>query len=168
VGLGLIEFIVAIVVSGIVLASIAIIFARSWQTQEEVVSVTQATDEGQLLGSMIERAVRNGLAVRVYEEAGAQVLEVQSFIAGETLCQGFAVGSEVALASSTGTLGSPGLWKKWQPAITLVAGESDFSYADGIVSYALVIRTESAPVRIVGDVSTRSDQLTGGLSCWSS
>jgi prepilin-type N-terminal cleavage/methylation domain-containing protein len=166
-GLGLIELIVAVVVSGIVLASIAIIFARSWQTQEEVLSVTQATDRGQLLGSMIERAVRNALAVRVYEEAGAQVLEVESYLAGETLCQGFSVDSEVAITSSPGMLESSGSWNRWQPVITLEEG-SGFSYIDGVVSYALVMKTESAPVHIVGDVATRSDQLTGGLSCWSS
>ena len=61
-GLGLIELIVALLVSTIVLIAVATILVNSWLTQQDVTSTTQATTRGQLIGQSIERAMRNAVA----------------------------------------------------------------------------------------------------------
>src|SRR6186713_108319 len=58
-GLGLIELIVALLVSSVVLIAVATILVNSWLTQQDVTSTTEATTRGQLIGQNIERAMRN-------------------------------------------------------------------------------------------------------------
>lgn len=168
-GLGLIELIVAIIVSGIVLAGIAAIFARSLQTQEEVVSVSEATTRGQLVASSIERAVRNGLYVQVSD--GGTVLRVSTSLTGALKCQGFRVTSDAGgaahFSASATTLGTSDTWPEWQPGVVAQTGTPFFDEpSPGVIRYRFQLETDSAPVRFAGEVSPRSIQEGDSDSCW--
>ncbi len=67
--------------------AIATIFVNSWRTQEQVTSVTQATNRGQVVGSTIERAMRNALYFDVTESG--TVLRVRTSLDGEPEVSGF-------------------------------------------------------------------------------
>lgn len=173
-GLGLIELIVAIVVSGIVMAAIVTIFFNSWKAQQDVLSVSEATNRGQLVGSAIEKAVRN--AVDMQFDASTGVLKVQTSLAAE--CQGFFVGlnpetpadetpvTTVLTAASGGALTEPENWNVWDPALTLRASESSLARSGTKVSYVFVIETESAPVRIDGGATQRTITGSEDNPCW--
>ena len=169
-GLGLIELIVALVVAGIVLAGIGAIFVRSWQTQEEVMSVSEATNRGQLVASAIERAVRNGLYVQVSDSG--TVLRVSTSLSGSLKCQGFRVTSDAGgtarYSMSASTLGTSDTWPEWQPAVMAQPGTPYFEEpSPGVIRYSFQLETESAPVRFAGEVSPRSIQEGDSDSCWS-
>jgi Tfp pilus assembly protein PilW len=169
-GLGLVELIVAIVVSGIVLAGIATIFARSWQTQEQVISVSEATNRGQLVGAAIERAVRNGLFVQVSDDG--RELRVSTSLTGALKCQGFRLSSDLGgvarFSGASAALATSDLWPEWETGI-LPQGATPFFTQSGadVVTYTFQIETESAPVRFAGQVSPRSVQEGTNDSCWS-
>ena len=170
-GLGLIELIVSIVVAGIVFAAIATIFTRSFQTQEQVISVSDATTRGQLVGSAIERAVRNALYVQVSESGG--VLRVSTSLDGSLKCQGFrissAAGGSAQFSSSETGLTDPTTWPEWQTGIE-AQGVTPFfdDSVPGVVSYEFQVGTEAAPVRFRGEVTLRSIQEGSNDSCWTS
>ncbi|QIG40937.1 hypothetical protein G5T42_16865 [Microbacterium sp. 4R-513] len=163
-GLGLIELIVVLVVTGIIMIAIASIFVNSWKTQDQVTSVTGSTNRGQVVGSMIERAVRNSLYLSV--NGAGDELRVRTSLDGTALkCQGFKVASTgVQVATSSTSIGTT--WPAWKPAIKAVGGAPYFTLTNGVLSYSFDIQTESAPVRISGDVAVRSDQETGNGGCW--
>ncbi|TDN93234.1 prepilin-type N-terminal cleavage/methylation domain-containing protein [Microbacterium sp. BK668] len=163
-GLGLIELIVVIVVTGIIMAAIVSIFVNSWKTQDQVTSETGGTNRGQVVGSMIEQAVRNSLYLSV-NSAGDE-LRVRTSLSGSALkCQGFKVASTgVQIATSSTSIGTT--WPAWQPAIKIVGSAPYFTLTNGVLSYSFDVQTESAPVRISGDVAVRSDQETGNGGCW--
>ena len=163
-GLSLIELLVAIVLGGILVTAILSIFINSWRTQDEVTSVTQATNRGQLVGSMIERAVRNSLFIEV-NGAGDELRVRTSFDGTSMKCQGFKIApTGVRLATSSTGIGTT--WPAWQPAIRTTGSTPYFTLTNGVLTYTFDVQTESAPVRISGDVAVRSDQETGNGGCW--
>lgn len=164
-GLSLIELVVAILLSGILSIVIASILANSWQTQEDVVTVTAGTDRGQVLGAAIERAVRNAVAVEVLN--GGTVLRTRTTLDGALACQGFVLtDGEARWSSSTSLLGSSAGWPIWKDGIAQ-RGTTPFfvQELDGTVAYTFDIKTESSPVRFAGEVSPRSLSV-GSSSCW--
>ncbi|WP_251449437.1 hypothetical protein [Microbacterium sp. Marseille-Q6648] len=166
-GVGVIELIVAIVVSGIVLAGVATVFARSWQTQEEVMSVSHATNRGQVVGAAIERAVRNALFIEV-ADAGT-VLRVSTSLGGNLRCQAFQLspGGSARFITSGSALGDSTTWPEWQNGITADGGAEIFNDSlPGRISYRFQIGTESAPVRFAGEISPRSSPAADNGGCW--
>ena len=162
-GFSLIELIVAILVASILLSAVATIFFNSWRTQEEVGSVTDGTNHGQIVGSMIERAVRNAENLTVT----ANELKVWTSFDGTTLeCQGFRISSgTMEVATSTSTL--PVAWPQWSPALVIGGTTPHFSRStEDIVSYAFDIDTEGATVRISGESQPRSVLQSGNGGCW--
>ncbi|WES65699.1 prepilin-type N-terminal cleavage/methylation domain-containing protein [Microbacter sp. GSS18] len=167
-GLGLIELIVAVVVAGIVVAAMATILVNSWRTQEDVTSVTQATNRGQVVSSAIERAVRNALFYQVSD--GGTVLRVSTSLEGSLKCQGFrliADGAAHFTTSATALNATLSTWPDWQDGIRPQGTMPFFDdSAPGTVSYAFEIETDSAPVRFSGEVGPRSVQEGNPDSCW--
>jgi hypothetical protein len=161
VGLSLIELIIYVVIASVLLSAMAMILVNSWRTQENVLSETEATNRGQLVSSIIERAVRNGLAVQV---SGGDTLKVRTSLGGGRQCQGFRLGGGVAtMTMNSGPLGST--WPEWQDDIAVIPGEPLIKSVGSTVTYAFQITTTSAPVRFVGTVSARNP--TGVTSpCW--
>ena len=169
-GLGLIEVFVWFVVGGIVLAGVAAVLARSWQTQDEVISVGEATNRGQVVAAAIERAVRNALYVQVSD--GGSVLRVSTSLPARLKCQGFQVtgdpGGSTRFSTSDSALGAPDTWQDWQPGVSQQAGTPFFEEpSPGVIRYVFQLETESAPVRFVGEISPRSIQEGDNDSCWS-
>lgn len=172
-GLGLVELIIAIVVSGIVVAAMATIFINSWQAQKDVLSVSEATNRGQFVGSAIEKAVRNAVYMDVATGVDGVTLRVRTSLGAE--CQGFFLGdvttadgvvTSVSTISNSGSLlPEASSWPVWEPAIVLDSAESFIARTGNTVSYSLVIETDSAPVRIDGEVAQRTIP-TGGHPCW--
>ena len=166
-GLGLIELIVAIVVGGIVIAAIATILVNSWRTQEQVTTVTQATNRGQVVSSTVERAMRNALYFEVTESG--TVLRVRTSLSGELRCQGFRVTDAAAQFTTDDlALSSPNTaWSMWQAGITKKGTTPYFVQTTaGSLTYTFNITTDASPVAFSGDVIPRSVQETGSDGCW--
>ncbi|MDF2470340.1 MAG: hypothetical protein K0Q61_2712 [Rhodococcus erythropolis] len=169
-GLSLIELIVAIVVSGVVMVGIVMVFVNSWKAQENVLSVSEATNRGQLVGSSIEKAVRNAVYVNAPDSA---TLLIRTSLDDE--CFGFHIGGalnedgEAITTIRTISGGKPlpaiGDWPIWTPELELDTSNSSLTKVGTTVNYVLVIETEAAPVRIQGEVSQRSSPDPGGGSC---
>lgn len=175
-GLGLIELIVAVVVSGIVIIAMGMIFINSWRAQEQVVSTTEATNRGQVVSSMIERAMRNALYSEVRQggavASAGDALYVRTSLAGSLRCQAFQLTEGVSpdfgsvlLATSNGALPAPSPWK------TGIARQGTTAYfqqaAAGTVTYTFQIETDASPVSFTGDIAPRSaDDGKGKDGCW--
>ncbi len=170
-GLGLIEVIVALLVSTIVLIGVGTILINSWLTQQDVTSTTQATNRGQLISSAVERAMRNGIAFQVTGANGSE-LWVWTSLTPAAQCQGFRLtDGHAQMKTSTGALGASADWPEWQDGIrqrTTTSGSpiDFFTEAGRTVSYTFDIRTDSAPVRFGGEASTRYASSGGVNPCW--
>lgn len=184
-GFSLVELIVSIMVSSIILVAVGSLLFNSWRTQEEVTSMTQATNSGQLMGAMIERAIRNAEEIDT-GSASTDVLIVRTCLGSgddppnESLkYQGFAVtadpssGTEHAsrdiirfATSNTPLLADPTSWPEWQPHVH-VTGWDITSPATGVVNYTFEVETDSAPVQITGTVKMRSQSQSLEDGCWS-
>ena len=145
----------------LVLGGLAVILFNSWRTQENIVSETDATNRGQLVSSLIERAVRNGVAVDVPD---GNTLRVHTSLVGEQECQGFSfTGGIASMTMRSGALGT--VWPAWQDGITAISGQPILEQDGGTVTYAFEIATTGAPVRFIGTVAPRNP--TGVSSpCW--
>jgi type II secretory pathway pseudopilin PulG len=167
-GLSLIELIVAIVVTTIILAGIATILANSWMTQQKVVTVSEATNRGQLVGSAIERAMRNALYFEVSE--GGTVLQVRTSLAGDLRCQGFRLtDGRAQMTTSSGALTTPNTtWPEWQSGIAR-RGTADY-FAPSVdmkqLTYAFAIQTEASPVDFGARIALRSEPELESSPCW--
>ncbi|KAF2416374.1 prepilin-type N-terminal cleavage/methylation domain-containing protein [Microbacterium sp. B35-30] len=175
-GLGLIELIVAILVSTIVLAGIATVLINSWLTQNDVLSTSEATNRGQLVSSAIERAVRNATEFKtqdgdtqlwvhtVYDDpTGADPRTCQAFDLGEGKAQMKRAATDLAAAS-------PSVWiddsqQRWVVEVEPADGLPMFQKDGQVLTYTFEIATDSAPVRFQGEVSMRVGG-TGGTPCW--
>lgn len=167
-GLSLIELIVVIVITGIIMGAVVTIFVNSWRTQEEVVSVSEATNRGQLVSSAVERAVRNSVAADVSSAGGGTVLRVKTTLAGGLACQGFFLvdGGSRWMASAGALSATPAAWPEWTDGVVQQGSTPFFLLtAEGVVEYAFDVATESAPVRFNGEVSPRS-LAEGSSPCW--
>ncbi|MBW9108893.1 hypothetical protein [Microbacterium ureisolvens] len=166
-GLSFVELIVSVLVSVIVIVAIATVLANSWQAQEQVTTVTQATNRGQLVSSTIERAMRNALFFEVTESG--TVLRVRTSLSGDKKCQGFRITDAAAQFTwnSVTLTTSNTAWPSWQPGINAQGGTPYFVRTpEGSLSYTFKITTEAAPVAFSGDVAPRSVQETGSGGCW--
>jgi hypothetical protein len=165
-GLSLIELIVYVLLSSIIVLTTAMILINSWNTQENVTSTSDATTRGQSMGAAIERAVRNGLSFDISTDG--TTLRVRTSLPGRLGCQGFLLSTgQARLTQSSAALASPATtWASWQQGIAQ-DGATKFFVADGqTITYTFEIETESAPVRIVGEASTRSTPTGVTSPCW--
>ena len=179
-GLGLIELIVVIVIVGIIFSAIGTILANSWLAQQSVVTVTEATNRGQVIGSSIERAARNAVDARVTNDAdvavatgtSGTVLWVRTSLPGSLRCQGFRIsGEQLQIASSNTALAASSGWSKWKPQVTFEGTGNPFTVdMSDKATYTFSIRTDGAPVDFDGTVAIRSDPLSaadkGTNPCW--
>lgn len=165
-GVSLIELVIYVILSSIILLTTAMILVNSWTTQKEVTSVTEATTRGQSMGSTIERAVRNALAFDISDD-GTE-LRVRTSLPGSQGCQGFQlIPGNARLTQSTTALSTPAsTWTPWQEGIAPDGSTPFFSASGQHVTYTFEIETDSAPVRIVGEVSTRSTPTGVSSPCW--
>ncbi|MGU3643971.1 type II secretion system protein [Microbacterium sp. C23T] len=165
-GLSLIELIIVVILLGILAVTIGTILANSWRAQSDVTTTTAATNRGQLVGQSVERAVRNGVALRVTD--GGSTLWVRTEYAGDKQCQMFWVSSDgglhMASASTGSALPSPPAWATDVTKVSGVAAYFTLS-SSNTVDYAFNIGTDAAPVKISGSVSLRTSPQGGG-SCW--
>lgn len=166
-GISMIELIIVVLITGIILSAVATIFVNSWRAQEDVVSVSDATNRGQLVSAAVERAVRNSIAVDVTSAGGGAVLRVKTTLGGGLACQGFyLVDGGSYWTTSAGALGAtPSDWPEWTDGVEQQGSIPFFALDSGVVDYAFDIATESAPVRFNGEVSPRS-LAEGSSPCW--
>lgn len=165
-GLSLVELIVVVVLLGILAGVIGTIFTNSWRAQNDVTTTTAATNSGQLVGQSVERAVRNGVALRVTD--GGSTLWVRTAYTDSKQCQLFWVASDgglhMASAVTGAALPSPA---SWASHVTKVPGSAAYFTLIGsnTIDYAFNLGTAAAPVNISGSASLRTSP-TGGGSCW--
>lgn len=166
-GLSLIELVVAVLVSTVVVFGLATLLINSWTTQGKVTTVTQATNQGQFVGSTIERAMRNALSFDVTESG--TVLRVRTSLGGQLKCQGFRITSAGAQFVTNATaLPFPNTgWASWQSGMAASGSSPFFSRTSaGALTYSFKITTESSPVTFSATVAPRSVQETGSDGCW--
>lgn len=175
-GLTLIELIVGIVVSTIVLAAVGTIFINSWLTQNDVLSTSEATNRGQLMGSSIEKAMRNALYFEV--KASGSELWVRTTFSDSRHCQAFRVSDGMAETKSDATSVAAGPWGTWLDVadydsfevnvVVPAAGAFTQTPSTGTgtsLDYDFSVDTDSAPVQFSGDVSIRAGEAGNG-GCW--
>lgn len=181
-GMTLIELIVGMVVSLLVLTGIATVLINSFLTQNSVLSTSDATNRGQLVGSAVEKAMRNAVYSTV--TAGGTVLLVETTYdaPGDTRhCQAFRLADKTAqMASSATDMTSPvwGTWleddaaRQWtvlvrQNGTTPFFAQTDPTQPNGGVRYVFDIETDSAPVVFRGEVRPEWQPAAGGdATCW--
>ncbi len=162
-GLSLIELIVAVVISSFLLAGVAMVFINSWNTQEDVMTTTEATARGQLVASTIERAMRNANDYVI--QGGGTILLVRTSLGGSQACQGFDLGAgQARMSVSAGPIASH--WAAWEDGIQVVASAPFFAPASRGITYTFDIGTASAPVRFEGNATARIAPSGGGSPCW--
>ena len=172
-GLSMIELIVVVVLVGIMGIVVATILSNSWQAQGDVTTTTRATNEGQLVGQSIERAVRNGLCM---DAPDSRTLQVHTgYPTGDTrVYQQFWIApdpidsskSALYMANSASTtLPSP---SPWATGVAMVPGSSAYFVLSAdrkSVTYSINLTTDAAPVTISGSASLRAPG--GPTPCWS-
>lgn len=165
-GITLIEVILYVLLSSLILIPVTMILITSVTTQRDVASVTEATSRGQSMGAVIERAVRNGLAVDV--SADGTQLKVRTSLEGSLACQAFLLTDGQARVTQTPTLipADATTWSDWEKGIAR-DGMTPYFVATGTnVVYAFAIATDSAPVRIVGEAAPRTVASGVSAPCW--
>lgn len=165
-GVTLIELIIYVLLTGLVLLTTATILINSWTTQQNVTSVTEATARGQSMSSTIERAIRNALSFAISSDG--TTLRVRTSLSGSLECQGFQLlpTGQARLTQSPSALPASSTWTPWHEGVAQ-DGLIKFFAADGQdVTYTFEIATDSAPVRFVGVVSTRSTPTGVTAPCW--
>ena len=170
-GLGLVELIVALLVSAIVVVASATILVNSWLTQEDVTSTSRATTRGQLMGSAIERAIRNAKDFVVAPGDGdATELRVWTSLGGDMICQGFQLTAGSArMTSGSGVLAAVSTWPEWQRGVEKQDETPFFKRSGNVLTYSFAMETDSAPVPISGQAKMRTIHVysTGETSpCW--
>lgn len=168
-GLSLIELVVALLVSTIVLIGAATILANSWRTQGDVTSTTEATTRGQLMGSTIERAMRNAKDFIVSpSDDNATELRVWTSLGGNKTCQAFQLATgEARIASSAGTLPDVSTWGDWELGVQQQGTTPFLQRTGNTVTYTFQLETDSAPVPISGQAKMRTIHDPGETSpCW--
>lgn len=165
-GLSLVELIVYIVIAGILAGSITMIFVNTWKAEQSVASQTQATTRGQLIGSEIEKAVRNAVDVQVSTDATGSTLMVSTALSGSQHCQAFSFlgGNARMTLSSSAITTTADTWPLWQSGVIQSGSTPFFSQVGNTVSYVFSLGSSSAPVLFSGQVAQRSAQ--GESTCW--
>ncbi|MRH30188.1 hypothetical protein GH740_12850 [Microbacterium sp. SYP-A9085] len=164
-GITLVELIIGMFISTIIAGMTAMILINSWQTQEEVTSVSQSTNTGQLVASVIERAVRNADYIDV--SADQSTLLVQTSLGGSLTCQGFHLTtSNLLMAIRSTPLGDPTLWPSWKDGVQPQGATPFLTRTGNTVSYAFDMTTQSAPVHFTGRAALRSVSTGQVRSCW--
>lgn len=165
-GLSLVELIVYVLVASIIVIASGAILINSWTTQRNVTTVTEATTRGQVMGSTIERAMRNALDFDV--TAGGTELRVRTSLQGTLACQAFQLSSGQS-RMSVRSAGLPALasnWTPWQQGVAQDGSTPFFSAIGDTVTYTFKIQTNSTPVRISGQASPRSTATGVSTPCW--
>lgn len=164
-GITLIELIIYVLVSSTLLLATALMLINSVNAQRDVLSTSEATARGQAMGATIERAVRNAVAFEVATDAAGSTLRVRTTLSGSLTCQGFTFsGGDVRMRLSASALMDPSGWTTWESAVTRSGADAFFRPEDSAVAYAFEIETDSAPVRIAGEVATRINATAGVLA----
>jgi type II secretory pathway pseudopilin PulG len=174
-GVTLIELIVYVTLVALLSGVMTMILVNTWRTQEDVVTLTDATNKGQVMSSAIERAVRNGLEYDIAN--GGNTLRVRTSLTGSLACQGFHLvdGQPARFTTSSGALAAdPDQWPEWVTAVDaeVLSGGVVVPFftlpvgASSTVGFTFLIPTESAPVRFDGEVATRSVPTGGSSPCW--
>lgn len=168
-GLSLIELLIALLVSVIVVVAAATILVNSWLTQEDVTSTTEATTRGQVMGSAIERAMRNAKDFTVSpSDADGTELRVWTSLGGDLTCQAFQLATgEARIVTRSGTLPAVTSWGNWQVGVGKQGATPYFQRSGSTVTYSFELATDSAPVPISGQAKMRTIHDPGEVSpCW--
>ena len=174
-GISLIELIIVILIVALLGGVVTMILVNSWTTQRQVNSTTVATNEGQVVATAVERAVRNAQDTRVN---GSSTLIVWTTGAGAKTCQAFRFAAADASDATKGSAafmtagsGSPS-WTTppWSgPTIRQDVSPSPtyFTKDGSVITYSFQIRTDASPVVFRGEVAARNTGTAPGVSpCW--
>lgn len=168
-GVSLIELIIYVLLASILLGAMAMILVNSWNTQRDVQTTSEATNNGQLVGQSIERALRNAQVFDV--SADGTMLRVDTRLGGLRRCQAFWInGGSAYMTSSESTLPAAVVSAWPTPWLTGVVQNGTTRYFDqnGLdVTFTFDVTTESAPVRFQGKAAMRTPATGGTTPCWS-
>jgi len=189
-GLSLIELIIYILVLAVITSGLAVMFANMWKTQIMVDAQTQATNNGQLVTSEVERAMRNATGFQVTD--GGSTLLVETSLPGSRQCEAFHVGEPdasyptgalqlVVSAPAAPAATSGYAWQKGISAHTDAGFTAFFTGVDAsgaaavaapkgvhysFAATAPAASTASGPVIFSGTAFPRNSTLGGTATCW--
>ncbi|KQP71017.1 hypothetical protein ASF40_04130 [Microbacterium sp. Leaf288] len=185
-GMGLIELVIAAIISLIVLGGIATILVNSWLTQSDVLSTSEATNRGQLVSSTLEKAMRNAVYFEIHG-GGSEVwvrttfdkdLNGDGVVDDELHCQAFHIANGVAEMKSDNLDVASAAWSTWLDVTDYGAfvvnvqapsvgafRQTPTTGAGTTLFYSFSVATDSAPVKFAGEVSIRAGEAGDG-GCW--
>lgn len=168
-GLSLIELVVYMLLATILLVTMAMILANSWNAQNDVQTTNSATNRGQLIGQNIERAMRNAIAFDVSPDGS--MLRVHTTLGGVRECQAFwMTGGAAYMTNSSAAL--PGAvtiaWPRpWQPTGVIQNGTTKFFAQTNVtVTYTFDMLTDASPVRFQGKAAMRTTTTGASSPCY--
>jgi hypothetical protein len=147
----------------------ATILVNSWLTQQDVTTTTEATTRGQLMGSTIERAMRNAKDFRVAPtDDDATELRIWTSLGGTSTCQAFQLATgEARITMSAGSIPDTSTWGRWEDGVSKQESTPFFQRSGNTVIYSFSLTTDSAPVPISGQAKMRTIHDPGETSpCW--
>lgn len=165
-GFSLVELIIYVLLASLLLGTMAMILINSWRTQKSVTSVSEATNTGQVMGSAVERAMRNALAFDV--DGTGTILRVRTSLGGALACQGFLLTTgQARITTSSGALSTnTNNWSNWASSVVQNGSTPFFAETGDAVNYAFDIQTTSSAVRFSGEAATRSVATGVSSPCW--
>lgn len=180
--MALLELIVALVVSSLVLLGVATILINSFVTQNSVMSTSEATNRGQVVGSAIEKAMRNAVYSTVLPGGTVLLVETTFDAPGDARhCQAFRLSDKTAqTASSASSVATP-TWGTWlsddsslawtvlvrQSGTTPFFAQTNPTLPNGGVRYVFDIQTDASRVVFRGEVRPEWQPAAGGTpTCW--
>lgn len=171
-GYSLVEVVVVVVLLGILGTLIALIFANTWRTQQNVADQTQATTRGQLIASEVERAMRNAVAFEI--AGGGTILKVNTSLDGDRECHAFAFdGGQLRMTVTASPGGIPAGWPIWQDQVEQ-SGTTPYFSANGTNGIAYDFKATAtdptvaatSPVRFTGEAFMRNAAEGTMSPCW--
>jgi Tfp pilus assembly protein PilW len=189
-GLSLIELIIYILVLGVIMSGLVVMLVNMWKTQVTVDAQTQATNNGQLVTSEVERAMRNATGFKVTD--GGSTLLVETSLPGSRQCEAFhvadpggsyptgalqlVVSAPAAPAATSGYAWQKGISAHTDGSFTAfftgvdASGAADAATPKGVhysfAATAPAASTASGPVIFTGTAFPRNTTLGGTSTCW--
>jgi|GEM_PF-3113527 len=164
-GVTLIELITAIALIGVVFGGLTAVLIGISRAQHSVVGMTQASAQGDVAATALDRALRNAEAVDISD--GGDTLRVRTSLPGQNRCQGFAVyDDELRVQQTSDQLDAPADWTRWMPTTPVASSPPVFARSGTKIAYAFTVTADGSALNVTGAVAPRTPSGEVDAPCW--